>query len=165
MKKFIIFAAAALAFPFFFAKPAAAQTAQLTVTATVLDACEVTSGTLDFGTYDPLSGQAVTGSGTFTVTCTKDTPATIVLDQGMNPDSGSTDDNPLRRMASGTNYLSYALYSDSNGVNVWGNTAATGVAFIGTGTPETFTVYGVIPASQNVPAGQYTDTVTIQVTF
>ena len=48
---------------------------------------------------------------------------------------------------------------------VWGGTAASDVPHTGTGTETSLTVYGRIPAGQNVPAGSYSDTVVATVTF
>jgi spore coat protein U-like protein len=35
----------------------------------------------------------------------------------------------------------------------------------GAGTSTNYTVYGVVPHGQNKPAGSYTDTVSIEVTY
>lgn len=159
--------ASALVIPFMFSLSAKADSvnANLTVTASVTDACLVSGGNLNFGDYDPLSGNPVNASGDFTVTCTLNTPATITLGQGDNPGAGSTDDTPVRQMSDGTNVLEYTLYTDASHTTPWGNTDTTGLGIVGTGNPETISVYGTIPGGQNVPSGNYADTVVITVTF
>ncbi|HEX2186271.1 MAG TPA: spore coat U domain-containing protein, partial [Chloroflexota bacterium] len=151
------------------AGPALAGTAtsNLSVTATVPATCLIATLPVAFGVYDPVSGQSVDGTGTVTVTCTSGSAATITLGQGSNAASGSTDAVPLRRMTDGSsNFLSYFLYQDSGRTTVWGNTAGTGVAHTGTGLPVAVTIFGRIPASQNVPAALlYADTVVATVTF
>ncbi len=147
---------------------AGTATANLSVTATINANCTISTGTVGFGTYDPIvtnATSALNGTGSVTTTCTSATPATITLGQGSNPNTGSTDTAPLRRMKNGTAYLGYSLYSDSARTAVWGNTTATGVASTGTGSAVAVTVYGQVAAGQNQPAGSYSDTVVATVTF
>lgn len=99
--------------------------------------------------------------GSLTVACTKGAVTTIGLNLGANA-SGST-----RRMTGAGDYLTYELYKDSARTLVWGN---SGGDLLDTGTapskaPRTFTVYGRVPAGQDVPAGAYVDTVTATVNF
>lgn len=147
---------------------AAISTANLAVSATVSNNCTITTSALSFGSYDPVSANssaALNGTGGVSVTCTSGASTTVALGQGANANTGSTDAAPLRRMASGTNRLSYSLYQDAARTAVWGNTVATSVAHTGTGTSTAITVYGAIAGGQNVPAGSYTDTVVATVTF
>ncbi len=148
---------------------AASSTANLSVTATVSANCTISTSALGFGSYDPVSANASTalnGTGTVTVTCTNGTSGTITLGQGSNPATGSTDAAPLRRMKdSGTDFLSYSLFSDSSRTTVWGNTSGTGVGHSGTGSATGVTVYGQVSGGQNVPAASYSDTVVATVTF
>ena len=138
----------------------------MTVTATVSATCTITAGNLAFGAYDTVSGTAVDGAATVTVACTKGGSATITLDQGANSGSGSTDASPNRRMKTGSNFLSYGLFSDSTRSTVWGNTTGTGVGYTAASSAATgITVYGRIIASQDVPAGSYSDTVVATITF
>ncbi len=140
----------------------------LAVSATVIDNCLISTEALAFGNYDPVDankGDALEGTGTVSITCTLDAAAAITLGQGANADTGSTDAAPLRRMTDGTNFLSYALYSDGGHAAVWGNDATVDVQDDGTGLEEDHTVYGLVAADQNVPAGAYSDTVVATVTF
>jgi spore coat protein U-like protein len=148
-----------------FALPSSAQaataTANLTVTATVISVCIVSNGAVAFGSYDPTSGTALDQSGTFTVTCTKGTSATVGLNTGANA-SGS-----VRRMTDGTDFLSYELYKEVGRTNVWGNAggALVSLAAAASNLPQTQTVFGRVTAGQNVGVGAYLDTVLITVTF
>lgn len=148
---------------------AGTATSNLSVTATVSANCTISTAPVAFGAYDPVSANATTalnGSGTITVTCTSGSTGTITLGQGSNPAGGSTDAAPARQMKdAGTDVLAYALYQDSGRTTVWGNTAGTGVADVGTGAVQNVTVYGAVAAGQNVPAGSYSDTVLATVTF
>lgn len=140
-------------------------TANLTVSATVAVNCTVTAGTLAFGAYDPIGANAsadLDASGSFTVACTKGAAGvTIDLGQGSNYASG-------RRMAASGNYLSYQLYSNSTRTTVWGSTSGGSVVNVSAPTSSAaviYTVYGRIAAGQDVPAGNYGDTVVATVNF
>lgn len=152
------------------ASPALADTAtsQMEVTASVSNSCTISAGTLAFGTYDPVVANAsaeLPGQAVLTVACTKDAATTIDLDQGANADTGSTDTAPLRRMSDGTNFLSYALYSDAGHATLWGTGDGVNVAYTGSGTSEEVDVFGAVAPGQNVPSGDYTDTVTTTINF
>lgn len=153
-----------------FIVPASAGTsnANLTVSASVSANCTISTDAVAFGAYDPIvanAAAALEGTGTVTVTCTNGSATKVTLGQGANADAGSTDEVPLRRMASGGDHLAYFLYSDVARTTVWGNTEGSGVDHEGTGNAVNLTVYGSITAGQNVPAGNYSDTVVATVTF
>lgn len=140
----------------------------LSISSSVTNNCIISTTALSFNAYDPIDANKtahLNGTGTVSTTCTSGANATITLGQGLNAANGSTDAVPLRQLASGTDRLAYVLYKDGARTTVWGNTAPTGVSFTGTGTAEDSTVYARITADQNVPAGNYTDTVTATVTF
>jgi spore coat protein U-like protein len=147
---------------------AATATSNLPVSATVTANCTIdASGGLAFGAYDPVVTNAstdLTGTGTVSTTCTNGASVTVTLGQGSNADTGSTDAAPVRRMLSGaSDYLGYQLYTDSGHATVWDN--STGAPVSGTGGAVNTTVYGLVAAGQNVPAGSYSDTVVATVTF
>ncbi len=144
------------------AAPAATATGSLAVSATVLDVCTVSALPIAFGNFSP-SGSATDATTTITVLCTLNTPYTIRLDDGAN---GSAVTARKMKIAAGTDTLDYALYSDASRTQNWGETDGTdSVAGTGTGLSASHTVYGRISASQYVPAGVYTDTVTITVNY
>lgn len=127
----------------------------------ILNACTALSAsTLDFGSQGVLSAD-VDQTSTINVTCTTDAPYTVKLDAGAN--AGTPGDVDTRRMTDGTDFVSYNLYSDASGGAVWDNT--TGVSRNGTGSQEAITVHGRVPAQTTPPAGTYTDTVTVTLTY
>jgi spore coat protein U-like protein len=148
---------------------AGTATSNLSVTATVAANCTIdASGTVAFGTYDPIVANAAAdldNTGSIDTVCTNGSTPKITLGQGANADTGSTADIPLRRMTDGTNFLSYQLYSESTRTTIWGDTAATGLQVTGTGATVNTPVYGRVTQGQNVPAGSYTDTVVATITF
>ena len=146
---------------------AGTSTTNLSSTASVSASCSITTNAVAFGTYDPVVVNAstpLTATGAVDTTCTNGASATITLDQGANPGSGSTASAPQRRMASGTNYLSYGLYTNSSYTTTFDGT--TGVAVTGSGAQVATPVYGSVPAGQNtLPSGSYSDTVVATVSF
>jgi spore coat protein U-like protein len=137
-------------------------TATFRVTAKVNAVCAVTASDLGFGPYVSSNGSALTGTTLLRATCTPNTTYYVGLDQGQAP--GATVN--ARKMVSGTNNLNYQLYSDSSRSKIWGNTTGTDtVTGSGTGIAQDHTVYGSVPAAQNVAAGDYADTITVRVYY
>lgn len=163
--KLLIAALAAFAFVCAAATKAAfalTSTGTVAVSATVVKNCVFTNGTLTFTGYDPVGANATANldvaSTGFTVACTKGVAYSIALDLGANA-LGTT-----RRMVSGTNFLSYEIYSDTGRTVVWNATnVVTGTA--PSRAPIALTAFGRVTAAQDVPVGTYNDTVTATVTF
>ena len=143
---------------------AMASTANTTfqVSATVNNACSVSANSLAFGTYNPLLSTAITLSGGINLTCTLGSAFQVGLNAGTATGATVT----TRQMTNGSNLLNYDLYRDLAHTLNWGNTLNTDtLSGTGTGIPVTYPVYGLLPASQSVPTGTYTDTVTVTVTY
>jgi spore coat protein U-like protein len=158
----------ALAAVFASAGTASAQTASTTfnVNASVVNKCTISAADLGFGTYDPTSGSAVAATNALTVACTKGATAWIGLGNGGSYDA----DKATRRMAATvgteTEHLEYNLYLETGHTNVWGNTQTTGKSYTSTSrAPATLTVYGLIPASQDVSAATFSDVVAATINF
>ncbi len=136
---------------------AGTETAVLTVTATVLSSCTIEGGTLDFGQY--VTGQSGDLDGVGEIVLTNcEGQVTIAMD------GGSAGSVSARRMANAGNTLDYQLYRDPSRSQIWGQ---GGQAFLGQilASQATLQVFGRIPGGQSVPAGTYTDTVNITLTF
>ena len=147
---------------------AATTTTTFHVTATVATNCLVSASALAFGTYTQGSGN-VNQTSTVSVNCSLGTTFNVGLNAGATPAATVT----TRKMVNGANQLAYTLFSDTGRTTNWGNTvgtdtvARTGNGF-GVGNVVALTVYGQVPdnaANQVLPAGNYTDTVTVTVTF
>lgn len=131
----------------------------------LLQTCTVSAVGVNFGTYNPLSLTAATATGTVNVTCTLGlfSSWTVTLSTG---DSNSF---AQRVLENGAASLGYNLYTSAAYSSVWGDgTGGTGVQSgtqtLGT-TNVTYTVYGRIPARQDVAAGSYLDTITVTVSY
>lgn len=114
-----------------------------------------------FGTYS--SGSASTSNGSVAFSgC--NTNVSVDLDNGKNASTFYP-----RQMLVGSSKLNYNLYYDAGLTSVWGDTTSGTTNWIVNspvkGTTYTQTIYGQIPAGQNVAPGSYTDTVVITMTF
>lgn len=141
-------------------------TAKMDVTALVVSNCRMTLTPLSFGTYDPLGANAtqeLDATATLSLTCTRDSIATIAIDRGMNPTGG----NLTRRLASGNQRLDYEIYRDAARTETWsaGTNAVRYVSASGISSINELIVYGRIPSGQDVASGNYNDVVTATVDF
>lgn len=113
---------------------------------------------------DPLN--PVTTSVPIGITLPSNATGKIKIGEGQNPDPVSTNNNPVRRMTDGNgNYLLYELYQDESKTTIWGNTDDTALSLNGTGSAGNVNVHIKIPGGQNVPAGNYQDTVSVTATL
>ncbi|MDQ8024335.1 MAG: spore coat U domain-containing protein [Moraxellaceae bacterium] len=143
------------------AASAATATANMTVQLTVVNDCSIAAiPTLNFGSVTGSIATPInTLTTTLTVKCNGSVPYHVGLGNGNNYSGGS------RRMKHSTDaqFVNYGLYTDTARTSNFGATAAGGTAndvdMTGTGSDQTITVYGLVPATQNVPGGSYSDTV------
>ncbi len=139
---------------------AATSTATLSVQVDVLAGCEISNGTLDFGTYQ--SGQAddlVSNTTLVLSNCTVDT-VVVELDGGQ---SGDTLDRRL--VGPGGASLRYQLYKGPNLGNMFGDNGRGRTIDMTNRTSLDVPVHGRIRGGQTVPPGTYTDTVNVTLTF
>ena len=130
-------------------------------------ACTVSATGVPFGLYDQFGAAPDDGTGTITLQCHPNVQSVVVqLGAGL---SGSY---APRRMRNGANSLNYNLYTTVARNIVWGNgsggtasvTLSDGIVSAGTRTYNR-TVYGRIPAGQNVAFGTYRDTIVVTIVF
>jgi spore coat protein U-like protein len=140
---------------------AATASASFSVSVTVQSACTASASPMRFGTYN---GMAASATSAVAVKCTTSTPYYVGLSEGLAP--GATVAN--RRMTGPASaLLSYSLSSHNGGVvNNWGHTVGVDtVSGTGSGSEQTLSVLGQIPAGQFVQDGIYGDTITVTVTY
>ena len=139
---------------------AATATTTFSVTATVATNCAITANNLNFGAY---TGAQLDGTTTLQATCSQGIPYDVGLSKGSSPLATV---QSHRLGGSGPEDMTYQLFQNAARTTVWGDTIGTDtVAGTGNGAQQTLTVYGRIPASQFVAPGQYSDTVTVTLTF
>jgi spore coat protein U-like protein len=147
---------------------AATKTTTFQVTANVTNNCFIDSAsTLAFGAYDPSSATPLDGTSSVVVRCTNKTPFTLSLNAGTTTGGNFTN----RLMTDGTDTLQYNLYTTAARTTVWGDGTGGTSTVPGTGSglsagqSKTTTVFGRIPVQPNAVAGNYSDTVTVTITY
>lgn len=137
----------------------------LQVSATILVACQVSGTSLNFGgSIDPLlSAGPVDASTALNVVCTNTTPYTVALSAGMN--AGGPANFAARAMKSGSNSLAYQLYLDAARSTVWGSGTGSVYSGVGTGSAQSLTIYGRLPSLAGAVPGNYSDTVTVTISY
>ncbi|KDB04123.1 hypothetical protein U879_08425, partial [Defluviimonas sp. 20V17] len=140
---------------------ATTTTANLSVTATVVNSCTVTAPTaIAFGPITASTTTNQTTAGVVSVDCTANQASvSVTLDGGANVSTGQ------RRMSDGgTNYMPYNLFSDAShttSIAVGGTIYSGGITAL---TPQNISIYGQVPPGSYV-AGSYTDTVLVTLTY
>lgn len=129
--------------------------------ATVDSTCTVSATAINFGSVGSL-GSNIDTTGTISIQCVNGTAYNIGLSAGTG--SGAT--VAARKMTGGAGSVTYSIYSNSGRTTVWGDTVGSNtVASTGTGSNQNFTTYARVPVQATPPAGTYTDTITVTVTY
>lgn len=135
-------------------------TTSFTITSIIPANCTVSATPLAFGAY---AGALLSSTSTITATCTNTTPYNLGLNGGTATGASVTNRSMTGPSSS---LLHYNLFSDSGHTTNWGNTVGTDtVSKTGTGSVQSLTVYGQVPAGQYVKPGTYTDTITVTLTY
>jgi spore coat protein U-like protein len=144
-------------------------------TSTADVACRILSGgTLAFGPYDSLATAPSDTQIDVTVTCERDggprnVTLTLHADQGLH--GGSVNARRLAHAGATRDALNYGLYSDPARSNVLGmsdgiNTLRVSLAIENKSSASArLTIFGRIPAGQDVTVGNYTDAVQITLLY
>jgi spore coat protein U-like protein len=128
-----------------------------------------------FGVYDVLSPAPNDTLTNVLVSCERNggpQVVTVTLRVGPGNNSNSVVARRMRQLSGGNDYLEYGLYRDVSRTSVWGvsDGVDTVSQTISIAVPNkgiqsgTFTVYGRIPALQDVSAGSYSDRVDLTLT-
>lgn len=123
--------------------------------------CTISATSVSFGSYNVFTGTPLDATGTVTYQCLLGLQIVITLGRGSSPVFIP------RTMRKGTESLNYNLYRDSTRMTVWGDgtggtSTLTAAALL---LPVTVSVFGRVPARQDVSAGAYSDTVIVTVIF
>lgn len=139
--------------------------ARMQVTATVAPNCQLTVPALSFGSYDPLIANATApadAAAVVRVSCTRNTSASFSFDFGLH----AVNDAGRMMAGAGGDRLHYEIYRDSSRSLVWGQgSEALRLISKAASVPQEFTVFGRIPAQQEVEPGAYNDVLTAAVDF
>ena len=130
-------------------------------------ACTVTTTGINYGTYDVFSTNPTDSTGAITITCNEAPPAIVTISIGPSPNSGRFNPRMMRHSSLG-DLLNYNLFTDASRTVIWGDGTqgtSTVIRRVTRGRPWNATVYGRIPAGQDIPMGQYGETLTVTISW
>jgi spore coat protein U-like protein len=140
--------------------------------AAVAFTCTVSATGVAFGTYNPLNPAGDSAVGSWTVICNAIGSGSATVAGTLTLSTGSSGNYATRTMLSGTNTLKYNIYLTSGHTQVIGDGSAGTFAPSDSGTVTagqvyqvTGSMYGFMPALQDIPAGNYTDSIIVTVTY
>jgi len=120
--------------------------------------CNVTAQSVNFGAYDPFATADLDGVGNIGIACDAEVTVTIALSTG----SGTY---AARTLTDGSEQLVYNLFTSAQRMVVWGDGSGGSDTVSATVQNADIPVYGTVQARQNVPAGTYTGTIVVTVTY
>jgi spore coat protein U domain-containing protein, fimbrial subunit CupE1/2/3/6 len=130
-------------------------------------ACNVATTNINFGIYDVFSNMPKDSTGSISVNCDEAPPPIVVIRIG--PSAGSGGFNPRQmRHTTRPDRLNYNLFIDSSRSVIWGDGTGGGSTVADKVTKNktwVATLYGQIPAGQDVSVGTYSDTVSVTITW
>ena len=135
--------------------------------------CTVSSTGPVFGVYNPLSATPTYANSQIQASCTLVSGGATTVNMVSSYSAGNSGSYAMRYMLSGTNRLNYNLFFDAAYTQIRGDGTGgsqTGGASLTLTTANrtqstTSTIYGRIPAGQDVAAGAYTDTIVVTITY
>ena len=135
--------------------------------------CTASAGGIAFGIYNPLNAVANASTGTLRVVCNGSGTGSANVTVNVSLSAGLSGSYATRKMFSGINILNYNIFWSTAYNQVMGD--GSGGSFAGSAGPfpvpaggsnvATGTMYGLIPASQDVAPGSYSDVITVTVTY
>jgi spore coat protein U-like protein len=136
----------------------------LAIPSTLRAGCTVSTSGVAFGSYSVFDFAATNSTGTISYSCTLPVnPPVIRLSRG-----NSSTFFP-RAMSKVGDTLAYNLFLDAPCTTVWGD-GTSGTSVYSAGPPADglnyiVTIYGRIPARQNVRGGHYSDSIVVAIDF
>ncbi len=130
-------------------------------------ACSVSTTAVNFGSYDVFAVVPLDSTGTVTVSCNESPAPTVTIAVGPSPNSGGFFPRQMKHLQR-TDLLNYNLFTEATRSAVWGN-GTQGTFTSGNRVlrhrPWFVTIYGRIPAGQDVSSGSYQEVLTVTITW
>jgi spore coat protein U-like protein len=138
------------------------NTNTLAVVVRVVTGCSLQTFPLTFDASTIVGNNPIDATTHVVVKCTPNTNYTIDIDKGLYANGIN------RRMfsASTNSYVAYDVYRDSPRTSVWGTGQLKNVSGnSGTGLPLDILIYGRVPNTGKINAGDYKDTLIVTLNF
>ena len=125
--------------------------------------CTISVTSVAFGSYNVFTTTSDDSTGTVSYTCNS-TAANISISLSR----GSSSSFSPRTLRKGSEVLNYNLYRNAARTNIWGDGTSGTSVYSRPNPPNNgvnVTIYGRIPALQDVSAGNYSDTISAVINF
>ena len=126
--------------------------------------CTISVTSVAFGNYNVFTTTADDSTGTITFRCNA-----AAANISISLSDGSSSTFSPRTLRKGSEILQYNLYRNAARTNIWGDGTGGTSVYSNANPPNNsnvnLTIYGRIPAQQDVSAGNYTDTVSAVINF
>lgn len=133
--------------------------------------CDVSATGVNFGSYDVFSPVPLDSTGSINVTCNippKNPHAPLAVTVSLSPGNSGSFAQRAMQQTGGPDQLNYNLYTNASMSTPWGDgggSSSVETAFVTKDMPYRATIYGRIPAKQNVRAGSYGDIITVTIEY
>lgn len=126
--------------------------------------CTISVTSVAFGNYNVFTTTADDSTGTITYRCNSS-----AMNISISLSDGSSSTYSPRTLRKGSEILQYNLYRNAARTTIWGNGTGGTSVYTSANPPNnsnvSVTIYGRIPAQQDVSAGSYSDTVSAVINF
>lgn len=133
--------------------------------------CDVTATGVNFGSYDVFSPVPLDSTGSINISCnipSKNPHAPLAVTVSLSPGNSGSFAQRAMQQAGGPDQMNYNLYTNASMSTIWGDdggSSSVQTAFVTRDMPYRATIYGRIPARQNVRAGSYGDVITVTIEY
>lgn len=128
-------------------------------------ACTISTLPITFGNYDVFATVDLDSTSTLTVSCDQRVRVEVAI--GTSSHSGGFEPRQMKH-TTGSDLLDYNLYTRANRNRIWGDGSGNTRTLsrrVRNNRPRDFTVYGRIPAGQDISVGQYNDTLVVTINY
>ena len=136
-----------------------------------LAVCSTSSTGVAFGNYTVSNPAPADVTGNVQVTCTLIGTTSVPVAYDILLSSGASGSYAARQAGIGPGHLQYNLYTGATHSAIWGDGTGGSVKVsdayqLGqTTVVRNYAVYGRAPATQNIPVGIYTDSITVTLNY
>jgi spore coat protein U-like protein len=126
--------------------------------------CTISVTSVAFGSYNVFTSTAIDSTGTVSYTCNNH-----ASNISISLSRGSSSSFSPRTLRNGSEVLNYNLYTNAARTTIWGDGTGGTSVYTRANPPNNndvnVTIYGRIPAVQDVSAGTYSDTISAVINF
>lgn len=165
MKNLLKISALVMALGFGSSAMAGSVTGSFQSNAVITSSCLLSASAVAFGAFTPTStATTLSANGTVSATCSNGVAYALSLDAGTKGTIGTRQMGGAN--AANADLLAYNIYTTTAKTTIFGNgTTGSKINSTGTGSAQAITVYGGLLTNQYVTPDNYSDTLTVTMTY